>query len=118
MENYIVKPAMFPFTCPIYGERVKKGENCVEYEGGLFCMKLLEEKNLTPVKSRSLASTLHPSTPLGKRAQTSIEFQNLLMRHELLMIAENPEGNAAKKIIARYRRILMAGKEVRLTREN
>lgn len=112
MENYIVKPAMLPFTCPIYGERVKKGENCVEYEGGLFCMKLLEEKNLTPVKSKLLPY------PLSKRAKTSIEFQNLLMRQELLMIAENPEGNTAKKIIARYRRILLAGKEVRLAREN
>lgn len=111
MADYIIKPAPYTFTCPIYGLTVKQGEECVEEDGALFCMSILEERKLVPLAS------------LSKRkrnlfAPGTVRWDNLMMRMELETIAENPEGAAAKKIIAKYRRKMKAREERYLSSQN
>lgn len=113
MANYIIKPAPYSFTCPIYGEPVKKGENCVDEEGGLFCMKILEEKNLVPVRAQRPRN--NQGNPFGRG---SVRWENLVMRIELETIAEDPDGKAAKKIIAKYRKKMKIREERYLSTQN
>jgi hypothetical protein len=125
MPDYTIKPAPYSFNCPIYGDSVKKGENCVDEEGALFCMRILEERNLVPVKKTPSACGHSPSkggenpgrngNPFGRG---SVRWENLMMRLELETIAENPESKAAKKIIAKYRRKMKAREERYLSAQN
>ncbi len=112
MADYIIKPAPYSFTCPIYGVTVKAGEECVEEEGALFCIKILEERNLVPVPSTPLRNH---KNPFGRG---SVSWENQMMRMELETIAENPDSQAAKEIIAKYRRKMKAREERFLSNQN
>ena len=46
-----------------------------------------------------------------KAQNDKLRRDNLFMRLHLEVIAENPESKAAKKIIARYRRLMLAREE-------
>jgi hypothetical protein len=112
MPDYIIKPAPYSFTCPLYGDQVKKGENCVEENGALFCIKILEERKLVPVKKHSLPGD---GNPFGRG---SVRWENLMMRLELETIAADPDGGDAKKIITKYRRKMKAREERYLSTQN
>ncbi len=123
MEKYVIKSAPYPFTCPVYGVTVKKGESCVDQEGALFSMKILEERKLVPVGKTPSAcghSPLKGEKLPDRRVYPvdQVKFENVMMRLELEQIAENPEGKAAKKIIAKYRRKMKAREERFLSRQN
>jgi hypothetical protein len=107
MESYIVKPAPYSFICPIYGDTVKRGENCVEENDALFCMKILSERNLTPVAKSNMR--FRPGT---------VRWDNLMMRLELETIAMDPDGDAAKKILDKYRRRMKARQERYTAQQN
>jgi hypothetical protein len=101
-NNYIIKSAPYSFSCPIYGDTVKQGDDCVEQEGALFCMKILEERKLGPVNP-------HPQLKTIRR--NSVSWDNLQMRLELETIAMDPDGEDARKILDKYRRKIKAREE-------
>ncbi len=114
MEKYSIKIATYPFSCPICGSAVKKGENYVDNEGAMFCMCVVGEKPpvVPPGGGQVSARKLTPLT------LERMKWDNLMMRLELETIAENPEGEVAKKIIARYRRRMKAREERYLSKQN
>lgn len=113
MATYEIKPAPYTFNCPVYGDLVKKGENYAELEGEKYSMKILEEKKLVPVSPST--GERKEKNPFGRG---SVAWENLHMRIELEIIAENPDSISAKKIIEKYRRRMKARKERLLSAQN
>ena len=117
MENtYSVKQATYPFSCPRCGSQVNKGKNYVDDNGVATCMCVLGGELPSSPSATSLDVQRRLLRIPFKRE--SLEFENLRMRLELEQIAENPEGRAAKKIIAKYRMKMEARKEQRLSKQN
>jgi hypothetical protein len=120
--EYSIKQATYPFSCPLCGCLVRKGENYAEQDGMMFCMCVLEGRKLTPIQAPPCPSGVPPKGGNNRHGMRShlerMKFDNLHMRFELEMIARDPESGAAKKIIAKYRRQIKASEERFLSTQN
>jgi len=49
--NYEIKTALYPFTCPITGRLIRKGQNYVEQDGiALSLESVLPKRNLKKIE--------------------------------------------------------------------
>jgi hypothetical protein len=49
-KKFEIVIALYPFTCPHCGMRIRKGENYVVSDGLMFCLKVLPERRLTKLQ--------------------------------------------------------------------
>jgi hypothetical protein len=114
-NNHVIKMAIIPFHCPKCGILVKCGENYAEIEDRKLCINELPARRLLPIKGKK--------TPEMRQKEDNdtinhLRVQNLKMRIDLETIIENPSGDAAKRIIEKYRRLRNIRNEQYLSTQN
>jgi hypothetical protein len=105
MDN-VIKVATAPFWCPKCGTLVRTGENYIEDGGRKLCMCALPDRKLKSLRSNCKVQSFQcPARIEYEKVAKHLRIENIKMRYDLEIISENPDGTAAKKIIARYRKI-------------
>jgi hypothetical protein len=97
-----IKVATIDFWCAKCGTQVRVGENYIDDNGKKLCMCALPERRLKATGARRPAVVKEIE---NEKAMDHLRIQNIKMRLDLEVLIENPTGNAAKKIIARYKRL-------------
>jgi hypothetical protein len=116
MENdFIIKIAVIPFRCPKCGTPIKVGENYIENGERKLCIGELPARRLVATGNRRPISKDELET---NEAINHLRVQNLKMRLELEVISEDPDGEAAKKIIAKYRKLRKIRNEQFISNQN
>ena len=114
MENkeYDLLTAAYDFSCPVCGTYVRRGDNYVMSDGVATCLCVMPVRNLKPLNPEGT------DVPELQKALKHLRIQNLKMRLDFEVLIDHPEGKAAKKILAKYRRMRTVRNERLLSTQN
>jgi hypothetical protein len=116
-NNFEIKTAIYPFSCPVCNTKVKSGDSYVEDNGVATCLCVLPARNLVPMNNARLAEAEQKIKELEK-SNTYLRTQNIKMRIDFEVLIDHPQGKAAKKILEKYRRLRTIRNERYISTQN